>query len=193
MNDVNPDKPTISDKRRIDPETGEAREHESLPGTEPTNDKDEDVTTANTSKTDSKVTDLTDTLQRLQADFSNYKKRVEKERLAILDTSKAVLVAELIPVLDDIDLAEAHGDLEQEPLKSISDKLKNIVKSQKVETFGKVGDKFDPNIHEAVQHTGTGDDLVVDNVLRVGYKLGDKILRTAMVTVGDNDSDASDN
>ena len=104
--------------------------------------------------------------------------------MAIRESAKADTVAGLLPIRDDLDLAEQHGDLTG-PLKAVADKLDSLFTSLKVETFGAEGDEFDPSQHEAVQDMSTGDDKAVGTVLRKGYRLGDRVMRTAMVVIAD--------
>ena len=94
------------------------------------------------------------------------------------------MAAKFLGILDDLDRAREHGDLENEPLRAIAAKLGAILSGLGVAAFGEEGERFDPTLHEAVQHEGTGGDPVVDRVLRRGYTFGDhKVLRTATVSV----------
>ena len=88
-------------------------------------------------------------------------------------------------MLDDLDRARSHGDLESGPLKSVADKLSGVLESLGLVAFGAEGDEFDPSLHEAVQHEGDGSNPVIGTVMRQGYKLGDQVLRHAMVGVVD--------
>lgn len=126
-----------------------------------------------------------DSLLRLQAEFTNFKNRTvrEKEQLRGFVTSE--LVTALLPVLDDIDAARKHGDLQEGPFASIATKLEELLGKQGVERFGEVGDAFDPNIHEAVLQQPT-DEVAEDHVsmvLRYGYRVNDRVVRTAQVAV----------
>ena len=126
-----------------------------------------------------------DSLLRLQAEFTNFKNRTarEKEQLRSFVTSE--LVTALLPVLDDIDAARKHGDLQEGPFASIATKLEELLGKQGVERFGEVGDAFDPNIHEAVLQQPT-DEVAEDHVsmvLRYGYRVNDRVVRTAQVAV----------
>lgn len=126
-----------------------------------------------------------DSLLRLQAEFTNFKNRTarEKEQLRSFVTSE--LVSALLPVLDDIDAARKHGDLQEGPFASIAAKLEELLGKQGVERFGEVGDAFDPNIHEAVLQQPT-DEVAEDHismVLRYGYRVNDRVVRTAQVAV----------
>ncbi|GAA4398300.1 nucleotide exchange factor GrpE [Tsukamurella soli] len=137
------------------------------------------------------VAELTADLQRLSAEFANYRKRIAKDVQEARAAGKAAVVAELLVVLDDLERARSHGDLDTGPLKSVSDKLDGVLKAQGLEPFGAVGDDFDPAVHEAVQHEGDGADPVIGVVMRQGYRVGGKVIRTALVGVVDRAPGAS--
>lgn len=130
------------------------------------------------------LAERTEDLQRVSAEYANYRRRTERDRAVIVEQTKAKFAEQLIPLLDDLDLAEQHGDLNQGPLKSFGDKLRAALASQKLESFGAEGDAFDPEIHEAVQDLSEGEEKVVGTVLRKGYKMGDRLVRNAMVIIG---------
>ncbi|MGH3726918.1 MAG: nucleotide exchange factor GrpE [Mycobacterium sp.] len=189
---------TVTDKRRIDPNTGAVREEAKAaeekaaaaePGASAPGAAESATsgvgTAAGDSDADAKVAELTADLQRAHADFANYRKRVERDRQAVIDSAKASVVAQLLGVLDDLDRAREHGDLESGPLRSVSDKLTAAFEGLGLVTFGAEGDDFDPSLHEAVQHDGHDGHPVLAAVLRKGYKMGDRVLRTAMVVVTD--------
>lgn len=136
-----------------------------------------------TSGLQAQLDERTADLQRVSAEFANYRRRIERDRQAMLDGAKATVLVELLPLVDDLDRAREHGDLEEGPLKVFSDKLRALLTSQKVEVFGEEGDPFDPSVHEAVQDESEGSEPVLGTVLRKGYRLGDRTLRTAMVVV----------
>lgn len=131
------------------------------------------------------LAERTEDLQRLNAEYTNYRRRTERERSQVIETAKAQVLGQFLPILDDLALARQHGDLEDGPLKSISDKLDGVLTAQKVEAFGAEGDAFDPEIHEAVQDLSSGSEQVIGTVLRQGYRVGEKLLRTAMVIIAD--------
>lgn len=133
---------------------------------------------------EAELAERTEDLQRVTAEYTNYRRRVERDRASVITGAKAEVAAELLPILDDLEMAEQHGDLTG-PLKSMSDKLQSVMASMKVEKFGEEGDEFDPNCHEAVQDTSSGDDKLLATILRRGYRLGDRVLRNAMVIIGD--------
>ena len=129
-------------------------------------------------------------LQRLQAEYVNYKRRVERDRALAGDLAIGRVIESLLPVLDDIYLAQQHGDLEGSPFASIADKLDATLVKQGVERYGQPGEAFDPTRHEALMHTeaelaeGTSGTTVVQ-VLQPGYRLGERVLRPARVAVAD--------
>lgn len=172
---------TVTDKRRIDPQTGEVREHTSGPA--PSGPAPEVPTISEESQNE--AAELIADLQRVQADFANYRKRSLRDQQFAVDRAKASVVAQLLPVFDDLDRARAHGDLESGPLKAVADKLAATLESLGLAAFGDEGDAFDPEIHEAVQHEGDGSNPVLGTVMRKGYRLGDQVLRHAMVAVVD--------
>ena len=172
---------TVTDKRRIDPMTGEVRESASGPA--PSGPAPE-VATPSSGHAE-KVAELTSDLQRVQADFANYRKRALRDQDLASERAKAVVVSQLLPVVDDLERARSHGDLDGGPLKSVADKLVGVLANLGLTSFGTVGEEFDPSLHEAVQHEGDGSHPVIGHVMRQGYKLGEFVLRPAMVGVVD--------
>ena len=170
---------TVTDKRRIDPQTGEIRETASAPA--PSGPEPGVISDASQDQAAELIADL----QRVQADFSNYRKRSLRDQQVATERAKAHVVTQLLPVLDDLDRARAHGDLDTGPLKAVADKLVSVLEGLGLSTFGAEGDPFDPELHEAVQHEGDGSNPVLGTVMRQGFKLGDQVLRHAMVGVVD--------
>ncbi|HZU47257.1 MAG TPA: nucleotide exchange factor GrpE [Mycobacterium sp.] len=188
MTEGNPrEQVTVTDKRRIDPETGEVRHVSS--GSAPSEPAPAAPSPApGSAVTEDKVAELTADLQRVQADFTNYRRRALRDQQAAADRAKATVISQLLGVLDDLDRARSHGDLESGPLKSVADKLTSALSGLGLSAFGAEGDDFDPVLHEAVQHEGDGAEgtkPVIGSVLRQGYKLGDQVLRHALVVVVD--------
>ena len=134
---------------------------------------------------EAQLAERTEDLQRLSAEYANYRRRTDRERKVSIDNAKAQVIAQLLPVLDDLELAEKHGDLAEGPLKVFRDKLVGILDGLKVTSFGEEGDAFDPERHEAVQDLSTGDEKAIGTVLRKGYQLDERLLRTAMVIIAD--------
>jgi molecular chaperone GrpE len=184
----NPEQVTVTDKRRIDPETGEVRHVPPGPQSEGAPGGAAPAGESARGAADEKVAELTADLQRVQADFANYRKRALRDQQAATDRAKAAVVSQLLGVLDDLDRARKHGDLDSGPLKSVADKLDSALNGLGLTAFGAEGEDFDPVLHEAVQHEGDGGEgskPVIGTVMRHGYKLGDNVLRHALVGVVD--------
>lgn len=194
MTEGNPEEPvTVTDKRRIDPETGEIRQDASGPAPSGPGSEAPADASESTAASDQKVAELTDDLQRVQADFANYRKRALREQQAVADRAKGAVVGELLGILDDLDRARSHGDLEAGPLKAFADKLTDTLTSLGLAEFGAQDEDFDPALHEAVHHEGDGGGhSVIGEVLRKGYRLGESVLRHAMVAVVDTVKNADD-
>jgi molecular chaperone GrpE len=130
-------------------------------------------------------------LQRVSAEYANYRRRVDRDREVVSVNARAQLAGQLLTVLDDIDRANAHGDLTG-AFKAVADKLVNVAKGVGLESFGVEGDPFDPAVHEAVAHETSAevDGPTVTVVMRQGYKIGERVLRPAMVAVTDRDPSA---
>lgn len=182
---------TITDKRRIDPETGEIRDPSTEPS--PSGAAPAPGTDSVPSEEGDKVAELTADLQRVQADFANYRKRALRDQQVTGERAKAAVITQLLGVLDDLDRARSHGDLESGPLKAVSEKLASTLEGLGLTSFGAEGEEFDPSLHEAVQHEGDGSSPVVGTVMRRGYKVGDVVVRHAMVGVVDTVENADVN
>jgi molecular chaperone GrpE len=186
----------IRDRRRIDPETGEVRvpegEASATPKAEPA--PSDPAASLAAAELAAQVAERTADLQRITAEYANYRRRVDRDREAVLVTARTQFVGELLTVLDDIDRAESHGDLTG-PFKAVGDKITSVVQKLGLESFGLVGEPFDPSVHEAVQHDvadGQGPTVaVLAAVLRPGYRIADRVLRPAMVTVVDRPDDGT--
>jgi molecular chaperone GrpE len=129
-------------------------------------------------------------LQRLQAEYVNYRKRVERDRDVARDLAVARVLEALMPVLDDVQLARDHGDLDSGPFAAIADKLESALARFGLQRFGAVGEPFDPAVHEALMHTQAELDegvevTTVTQVMQPGYRAGDRLLRAARVAVAD--------
>lgn len=135
---------------------------------------------------EAELEELTADLKRVSAEFANYRKRAERDRQATVVAAKASVAALLLPMADDFDLAAQHGDLaEGSALKAFADKFTKVIEDLGVEKFGQAGEAFNPDRHEAVQDMSTGDEKVLGTILRSGYAMGDRVLRTAMVIISD--------
>jgi molecular chaperone GrpE len=199
--------PVVRDKRRIDPETGQVRSSQSgSAASDVTPEVGQDVSgemaneteveapaeqaaSALTPDNDLAAERLAD-LQRLQAEYVNYRKRVERDRDVARDSAVASVLESLLPVMDDVHLARQHGDLEGGPFAAIADKLEAVLTRAGLQRFGEPGEAFDPAVHEALMHTqaelAEGTDVTtVVQVLQPGYKVGERVLRAARVAVAD--------
>ncbi len=177
---------TVTDKRRIDPETGEVREGAAGPAPS-------GPASATPDTGSEQAAELKATLQRVKAEYDNYRKRSVRQEQLAAERAKAAVVSQLLGVLDDLDRARNHGDLDSGPLKSVADKLTGALEGLGLTAFGDEGDDFDPSLHEAVQHEGDGTRPIVGTVMRRGYRLGDQVLRHALVGVVDTvDGEGSD-
>ncbi|GGS20524.1 nucleotide exchange factor GrpE [Actinokineospora fastidiosa] len=195
----------VRDRRRIDPETGQVRPaaadadaaSAADPGEGAIEGTIEFPPEAETPDADSagfdpaaelktQLDERTADLQRLQAEYANYRKRVDRDREVVVAGAKAQVVIELLGVLDDIERADAHGDLTG-AFKAVADKLSATLQRAGLEPFGHEGEPFDPAVHEAVQHATSPDvdGPTVTGVLRRGYRFGDRVVRAAMVAVTD--------
>jgi molecular chaperone GrpE len=133
------------------------------------------------------VAERTADLQRLQAEFLNYKRRVERDRELIRENSTYAVLAPITEVLDTIDRAREHAPLE-DGFKAVADQLERIVAGLGLSKFGEVGDPFDPTIHEALSHIGEDPDVQVTTckvIAKAGYRINDRVVRAAQVLVVD--------
>jgi molecular chaperone GrpE len=188
----------VRDRRRIDPVTGEVRppaEQSAGAGPDAPEQPAEQAVGPDAvaaAELASQVAERTADLQRVTAEYANYRRRVERDRESVLVGARVQFVSELLTVLDDLDRAEAHGDLTG-PFKSVADKLVAVTQKLGLEPFGLEGEPFDPSVHEAVQHEASTVEgptvTVVSAVLRRGYRIADRVLRPAMVTVADRADD----
>lgn len=129
---------------------------------------------------------LTSDLQRVQAEYSNYRKRVDRDRITANEITTAIVLSELLPVLDDISRAEEHGELTG-GFKAVADQLLTITTKLGLSKFSDVDVPFDPNIHEALMHTTSPEvtETSVTQVLQPGYKFKERVIRPARVAVTD--------
>jgi molecular chaperone GrpE len=190
----------VRDRRRIDPDTGEIRPPAPETGfgaPEPevavTPDEVLDAAPSQEVELKAQLDERTADLQRLQAEYANYRKRIDRDREAVVNNAKATVATELLSVLDDIDRAAQHGDLTG-AFKAVADKLVATLERTGLESFGHEGEPFDPSVHEAVQHDTSPDvsGPTVTAVLRRGYRFGDRVARAALVAVTDHEPAAAE-
>jgi molecular chaperone GrpE len=178
---TSPEEPVvITDKRKVDrPADGAAsapeQGAEAAAAAEPAVDENATL-----------LAERTADLQRLQAEYANYRKRSERERQAAGELAISRVLVDFLPVLDNLDRAEEHGDLTG-GLKAVAEQLIGIFGKLGLVSFGQVGDPFDPSVHEAVLHDESDevDEPTCTTVMRPGYKHNDRLLRPAMVGVSD--------
>lgn len=148
----------------------------------------EEIATESTEATESKdpVASLTEDLQRLQAEYSNYKKRVDRDRALYADIATAAALTEMLPILDDLDRAAEHGELTG-GFKAIAEQINSLTQKLGLQKFGETPSAFDPNIHEALMHETSPEvnETTVTKILQFGYKHKERVLRPARVVVTD--------
>ncbi|MBU6213261.1 MAG: nucleotide exchange factor GrpE [Actinomycetales bacterium] len=135
---------------------------------------------------DARVAELVADLQRLQAEYANYRKRVDRDRDSFKEAGTAAALAELLPVLDDIERARNHDDLNG-TFKVVAESLESAARKLGLEAFGDAGDAFDPTTHEAIAHE-TRDDVSAPTCVTVhqrGFRYAGRVMRPALVTVAD--------
>ncbi|MEU1623833.1 nucleotide exchange factor GrpE [Streptomyces sp. NPDC020096] len=125
-------------------------------------------------------------LQRLQAEYQNYRRRVERDRIAVKEIAIANLLGELLPVLDDIGRAREHGELVG-GFKSVGESVETVVAKLGLQQFGKEGEPFDPLVHEALMHSYSPDvsETTCVQILQPGYRIGERTIRPARVAVAE--------
>ena len=194
-----PQKPVIHDNRKVDPKTGQARHpgQEHAAAAADSGDalsQAEDILNSVEVPAAESVAqgvdaaaaeELRNDLRRLQAEYVNYRKRVERDRAVAGEMAVIGVLNSLLPVLDDVDAARQHGDLADGPFAAIAAKLEAALKTYGLVRIDETGVEFDPTIHEAlIQQPGTDIEIdTVSQVLRSGYKSGDRVLRAAQVIV----------
>ncbi len=156
----------------------------------------DEVSTSSTTEADGSTTnevleaqlaERTLDLQRLQAEFVNYKRRVDRDRELIRENATYVVLEPIIDVLDNIDRAREHGQLD-DGFKSVAEQLERVITGLGLTKFGDPGDKFDPNAHDALSHLGEDPDVTVPTakmVAKAGYRIGERVVRPAQVLVVD--------
>jgi molecular chaperone GrpE len=184
------DGPVVRDRRRIDPVTGQARPGAGSAGKPagPATAADEPSADALASEEMDRLQKLADErtadLQRLQAEYVNYRRRVDRDRAVSAQAGIAKAATELLPVLDDIARADQHGELTG-GFKAVADSLTRAMERMGITSFGEVGEPFDPTHHEALMFTQSSDvdEPTATAILQPGYRLGERILRPARVAV----------
>jgi molecular chaperone GrpE len=186
------DGPIVRDKRRIDPETGQVREAAAASNPSAASDpwQAEDAAAAQVegdlAALEAQLAERTADVQRVHAEYANYRKRVDRDREQVRDQATAAVMAELLTVLDDIDRAREHDELAG-GFKSVAEAIEATTTKLGLEKYGTAGEPFDPTVHEALTHTE--DDSVTETtcvaVFQPGYRFAGRVLRPARVAVAD--------
>ena len=193
--------PTVRDKRRIDPQTYQVREPQATAAPAPEGQETSELSDVNqqtpaepavsvdaTELAEAKtaLAERTGDLQRLQAEYINYKRRVDRDRDVTRKAGIESVLKDFLPVLDDLRSAREHEELTG-GFKAAADEVERVAGKYGLEAFGQPGDPFDPHIHEALLHahaTGITGPTCVE-ILQPGYRIGDKVLRPARVAVAE--------
>lgn len=193
--------PIVRDKRRIDPDTGAVRPDvtsgvfDAVPGAGPTMTPPMSPSMGgpDDGAAEAELAERTADLQRLQAEYANYRKRVERDREAVRDLAVIGVLSGLLPVLDDIGRARDHGELVG-GFKLVAESLEATLNKLGLQTFGADGDPFDPNIHEALMHEFSPEvsEATCVAVLQPGYRVGERVVRPARVKVAEPEPEPAD-
>lgn len=181
--------PVIRDKRRLDPTTGEVRPEASAEALAAVDDAAASPAAPSagvpdTSDLEAQVAERTADLQRLQAEYANYRRRVDRDRQAVGEAALASVFNTLLPVLDDIDRARTHEEVVG-GFALVADGLETTLTKLGLERFGEGGEPFDPTLHEALTHGFSAEvsEPVCAEVFQPGYRVGERVLRPARVAV----------
>lgn len=196
---LDPDRVVVRDRRRLDPQTGAVRDVGAgpratvqgagpAPGPEVLPPLDGEPQQDVVDIVDVRVAELTADLQRISAEYANYRKRVDRDRVAVVEMATAGLLGELLPVLDDVDRAREHGDLTG-AFQVVGERLEAVVGKAGLERYGAPGEPFDPAVHEALLQAEPDPAQSVATcaqVFQAGYRLaGGRVLRPARVSVAE--------
>lgn len=180
--------PIVRDRRRVNPD-GSVREPDPSAaspdvGATPVADAAAAMPAQNE---DAHVAELTDTLQRLKAEYDNYRKRTERDRQLVVEAATAQVLSQLLPVLDDVERARTHGDLTG-AFGAVGEALVAVTTKLGLESYGESGDAFDPQVHDAVLQAAPATDTevpVAAEVFRTGFRFAGRVLRPAQVAVAE--------
>ena len=176
----------VTDKRRIDPDTYILRDIDAQPESGEVRQPDEAGAPA--TEEEDKLAELTNDLQRVQAEYTNYRRRVDRDRELVKENAIGSVIVALLPVIDDIDRAREHGELEG-AFRSVGEALEGALAKLGLEKFGVANEPFDPNLHEALS-TESREDITEPTVTALyqpGYRYAGRVLRPARVAVAGTD------
>ncbi|GDX31214.1 hypothetical protein LBMAG15_01480 [Actinomycetes bacterium] len=176
----------VTDKRRIDPNTYALRDVDVQPESVEVRQQD-DAGAPATAEVD-KLAELTNDLQRVQAEYANYRRRVDRDRELVKENAIGSVIAALLPITDDIDRAREHGELEG-AFRSVGEALEAALARLGLEKFGEANEPFDPNLHEALSTESRADisEPTVTALYQPGYRYAGRVLRPARVAVAGTD------
>jgi molecular chaperone GrpE len=177
------DGPIVRDKRKVDPLTGEVRVHDTALAESGTDAADV-VPDDGPAALEAQLAERTNDLQRVTAEFANYRKRVERDRQVVAEQALASILIGVLPVLDDIDRAREHGEVEG-GFKSVADNLETTLTKLGLVRYGEAGEPFNPTVHDALMHAYASDvtEPTCTTILQPGYRIGERVLRPARVAV----------
>ena len=192
--------PIVRDRRRIDPLTGEVRTPGDGLSVRPSGEtaaqdrqtEAEAGGSPRVAEVEAQLAERTADLQRVQAEYANYRRRVDRDRQAVAEQALASVLIGVLPVLDDIDRARAHGESSQ-GFTTLADGLEATLTKLGLERFGSAGEPFDPTVHEALTHAGSSADVdapTCSEIYQPGYRVGERVLRPARVAVTDPEPSA---
>ncbi|MDQ6688130.1 MAG: nucleotide exchange factor GrpE [Actinomycetota bacterium] len=174
------------------PQTGASQPGSSGEGAGETGDAGDEAVADGLALTRMELAERTADLQRLQAEFINYKRRVERDRELVRENARFAVLSPILEVMDTIDRAREHGELKG-GFKAVAEQLERIVSTSGLVRFGAPGEVFDPTMHEALSHIGTSPDVetvTCQHVAKAGYRIGDRVVRAAQVLVVDPEGTA---
>lgn len=187
--DARSERPEVAPQEPLDtgaPAGADSEDASDQPAADQT-DEQPDQPVEQTRDLGAELAERTSDLQRLQAEFLNYKRRVDRDRELVRENAVFAVLTPMLDVLDSIDRARAAGELEG-GFKGVADQFERIVAGLGLLRFGEPGDAFDPTLHEALSHIGTDPEVSVvtaKHVAKTGYRIGDRVVRAAQVLVVD--------
>ncbi|MFH9465867.1 nucleotide exchange factor GrpE [Streptomyces clavifer] len=182
--DEKPDVPSGASSDEVEPKAATPSEEEAAA---PAGDVQQTAAlTAQLDQARTALSERTADLQRLQAEYQNYRRRVERDRVTVKELAVAGLMSDLLPVLDDIGRAREHNELVG-GFKSVGESLETVAAKLGLQQFGKEGEPFDPTIHEALMHSYAPDvtETTCVAILQPGYRIGERTIRPARVAVAE--------
>ncbi|WP_420034378.1 nucleotide exchange factor GrpE [Streptomyces sp. cg28] len=181
-----PDVPSGATSDDAEPKTAPSDKEGAAPAGDSASSPQDVALTAQLDQVRTALGERTTDLQRLQAEYQNYRRRVERDRVTVKEIAVANLLSELLPVLDDIGRAREHGELVG-GFKSVAESLETVAAKMGLQQFGKEGEPFDPTVHEALMHSYAPDvtETTCVAILQPGYRIGERTIRPARVAVAE--------